>query len=131
MPLIDPDLACASDRAEYHRGEVERPAAYLTMQCAIKLRGVAVSTPAAQPRSRARRPLAVRAVAAEPATQRLTKDDLVKYVASGCKPRDQWRCGGGGEREVWAAAAAEPASTLASAHLPLFDASCGVLAFRS
>ena len=24
-------------------------------------------------------------------SQKLTKDDLVKYLASGCKPRDKWR----------------------------------------
>ncbi|KAK9905722.1 hypothetical protein WJX75_005133 [Coccomyxa subellipsoidea] len=27
------------------------------------------------------------------ATQRLSKDDLVKYLASGCKPREKWRIG--------------------------------------
>ena len=26
------------------------------------------------------------------ATKQLTKSDLVKYLASGCKPRDKWRC---------------------------------------
>jgi hypothetical protein len=31
-------------------------------------------------------------VAAEPVTQPLTKDDLVAYLASGCKPRERWRC---------------------------------------
>ena len=31
-------------------------------------------------------------VAQAVATQPLTKDDLVAYLASGCKPRDQWRC---------------------------------------
>lgn len=36
--------------------------------------------------------LAVRAVAQpQTATEPLTKDDLVAYLASGCKPRDQWR----------------------------------------
>ncbi len=25
-------------------------------------------------------------------TQQLTKSDLVKYLASGCKPREKWRC---------------------------------------
>lgn len=35
----------------------------------------------------------MRGVAAEPATERLTKDDLVAYLASGCRPRDQWRIG--------------------------------------
>ena len=28
-------------------------------------------------------------------SQKLTKDDLVKYLASGCKPRDKWRWGPG------------------------------------
>ena len=32
------------------------------------------------------------AVAVEPMTERLTKSDLVQYLASGCKPRSQWRC---------------------------------------
>jgi hypothetical protein len=32
-----------------------------------------------------------RAIAADPAAQPLTKDDLVSYLASGCKPRQQWR----------------------------------------
>ena len=31
-------------------------------------------------------------VAAPAATKQLTKDDLVKYLASGCKTRDKWRC---------------------------------------
>ena len=29
------------------------------------------------------------------AVKTLTKDDLVKYLASGCKPREKWRCVGG------------------------------------
>ena len=29
------------------------------------------------------------------ALKTLTKDDLVKYLASGCKPREKWRCVGG------------------------------------
>lgn len=31
------------------------------------------------------------AVAAEASTSPLTKDNLINYLASGCKPRDQWR----------------------------------------
>ena len=31
------------------------------------------------------------AVATNSATEPLTRDDLVKYLASGCKPRDKWR----------------------------------------
>ncbi len=37
------------------------------------------------------RPLSV--MAAQAATDRLTKSDLVQYMADGCKPRDAWRCG--------------------------------------
>lgn len=33
------------------------------------------------------------AAAAEPATAPLTKEDLVQYIASGCKTRDKWRIG--------------------------------------
>lgn len=33
------------------------------------------------------------AVAAEPATQQLTKTDLVQYMRSGCRPKDKWRFG--------------------------------------
>lgn len=68
----------------------------LTMQCASRAATVSVAAPATRQRTqlKQRRRVAVRGVAAEPATQRLTKDDLVAYLESGCKPRDQWRCGG-------------------------------------
>ena len=60
------------------------------MHCSSTAYGPAVAPPTALRGRRA--PLRVRAVAAEqqPAT-RLTKDDLVAYLASGCKPRDKWR----------------------------------------
>lgn len=35
----------------------------------------------------------INAVATETATAPLTKDDLVAYLASGCKPRERWRIG--------------------------------------
>lgn len=81
---------------------------------------------AVQQRTR-RRPATLHAATAEAVTQRLTKDDLVAYLASGCKPRDQWRCddaggvvgaGGGACRRVshlcdapCCSAPAAPAST--------------------
>ena len=41
------------------------------------------------------RPRCYRVVAAaastEASTERLTKDDLVAYIAKGCKPRSEWR----------------------------------------
>lgn len=44
-----------------------------------------------------RRPRCRKGVAAaasiEASTQRLTKDDLVAYIAKGCKPRSEWRIG--------------------------------------
>ncbi|KAI3430867.1 hypothetical protein D9Q98_009276 [Chlorella vulgaris] len=62
------------------------------MQCAARAAPVTAHAAAS---ARQRRPgrLVVRSVAAEPATQRLTKDDLVKYIAAGCRPREQWRIG--------------------------------------
>ncbi|EFN52704.1 hypothetical protein CHLNCDRAFT_26566 [Chlorella variabilis] len=65
------------------------------MQCASRAATVSVAAPATRQRTqlKQRRRVAVRGVAAEPATQRLTKDDLVAYLESGCKPRDQWRIG--------------------------------------
>ncbi|KAL3136333.1 Glutamate--cysteine ligase B, chloroplastic [Trebouxia sp. C0009 RCD-2024] len=41
-------------------------------------------------RQQPRRPSAV---AAEPAVQQLEKSDLVQYMRSGCRPKDQWRFG--------------------------------------
>lgn len=41
-------------------------------------------------RGQPRRPSAV---AAEPAVQQLTKTDLVQYMRSGCRPKEQWRFG--------------------------------------
>lgn len=46
---------------------------------------------AASPVLLQRRAGKVTAIAAEPATAPLTRDDLIKYLASGCKPRDKWR----------------------------------------
>lgn len=60
------------------------------MQCTAQI----AAAPGVRGRRKGRQQrLVVRAVAAEPTTSRLTKDDLVAYVASGCKPRDQWRIG--------------------------------------
>ena len=45
------------------------------------------------PSSRASRVVAAVADEAKTATaNRLTKDDLVAYIASGCKPKEEWRC---------------------------------------
>ena len=72
-------------------------AAELHLHPAGPMQALAFSAPVAaaagRPRtcsSGARRGL--RVVAQAVATQPLTKDDLVAYLASGCKPRDQWRC---------------------------------------
>lgn len=83
------------------------------MQVAARPCGAAVSSGATiavrQPR---RGRLVVQAVAASQPATRLTKDDLVSYLASGCKPRDQWRCAVQPPRG-WqlAAAAAAPAAS--------------------
>lgn len=36
-------------------------------------------------------PRVCRAMSTEPETQQLTVDDLVNYLAEGCKPRNAWR----------------------------------------
>ena len=36
--------------------------------------------------------MAPSATAPAVAAEKLTKNDLVTYLASGCKPRDRWRC---------------------------------------
>lgn len=62
------------------------------MQCAIVRPGVVPASVSAQGAGPAKRRAArCHAAQAEAATQRLTKDDLVNYLASGCKARDQWR----------------------------------------
>lgn len=48
--------------------------------------------------ARQRRLRPVAAAQAETATQPLTKDDLVAYLASGCKPREEWRWAAAGGR---------------------------------
>ena len=74
------------------------------MQCAAKAPSSLV---AAAPTRQRGRSLRVQAVAAQPAaTKPLTKDDLVAYVASGCKPKDKWRCARGCTQAAAAVAAA-------------------------
>lgn len=73
------------------------PTAQPAMLCAARLATAAPGVVAAHQPRRQRRAQVVAAVSAQPTTQRLTKDDLVAYLASGCKPRDQWRCGWVGE----------------------------------
>lgn len=68
------------------------PTAPAAMQCTAARAPAALPSAPAAGAARARR-LQVRcqAAQAETATQRLTKDDLVAYLASGCKPREDWR----------------------------------------
>ena len=70
-------------------GSTTAPAA---MQCTAARATAGLPSAPAHGAARARR-RAVRcqAAQAETATQRLTKDDLVAYLASGCKPREDWR----------------------------------------
>ncbi|KAL4451418.1 hypothetical protein ABPG77_009490 [Micractinium sp. CCAP 211/92] len=65
------------------------------MQAAARPCGAAVPSSAAVKISRHQRlgRLVVQAVASAQPTTRLRKEDLVAYIASGCKPRDQWRIG--------------------------------------
>lgn len=60
------------------------------MQCSV-VRAALPGVPAQAAGPAKRRAGRLQAAQAEAATQRLTKDDLVAYLASGCKPRDQWR----------------------------------------
>ncbi|PRW21064.1 glutamate--cysteine chloroplastic isoform A [Chlorella sorokiniana] len=61
--------------------------------CALRLTVGLKGVPAQAAGPAKRRSARAAAAQAEAATQRLTKDDLVAYLASGCKPRDQWRIG--------------------------------------
>ena len=62
------------------------------MQCSIVRPGVVLASVSGQGEGPAKRRAArCQAAQAEAVTSRLTKDDLVNYLASGCKPRDQWR----------------------------------------
>lgn len=68
------------------------PQGACTMQCSVArptpvLAGVSALGPGPAKRRAAR----CGAAQAEAATQRLTKDDLVSYLASGCRPREEWR----------------------------------------
>lgn len=86
------------------------PAVRPAMQAAARPCGAAVPSSAAVKISRHQRlgRLVVQAVASAQPTTRLRKEDLVAYIASGCKPRDQWRCAMSGR--VWQLTAAAAAS---------------------
>lgn len=86
---------CAlSDPASVQRGPIPARAVTTAMQAAARPCGAAVPSSGATiaVRHERRGRLVVQAVAASQPATRLTKDDLVAYLASGCKPRDQWRC---------------------------------------
>ena len=96
VTLVANCALCSRGRAhsEVANGGSQRaePQGACTMQCSVTrptaaLAGVSVQGPGPAKRRAAR----CGAAQAEAATQRLTKDDLVSYLASGCRPREEWR----------------------------------------